>query len=215
MQLFFINLIFIVKENSCTIYTIYDIFNLYNHGKGIKMKVKYADHIKWNRILEKDFNFKYIDRDEFRGYAAISYFKKVTAPRYAEMNGVDYLILDEGHTWIQYFPEGLNYAVTVMFDCNKKIVQWYFDICTSNKIDERGIPYFNDLYLDVVLLPKGDTMLLDEDELEEALKIGDITEEEYHMAKEVAEDILKELKEDKNSIVHFSKVNLKEMQEIL
>ncbi|WP_142413128.1 DUF402 domain-containing protein [Hathewaya massiliensis] len=179
------------------------------------MKVKYADYIKGNSILEKDFNFQYIDNNKFKGYAAISYFRKVTEPRYAEMNGKKYLILDEGYTWIQYFPKGLNYAVTVMFNTEKEIIQWYFDICKGNEIDSRGIPYFYDLYLDVVLLPQGKIMLLDEDELEEAYNIGDITKEDFFMAKELAYRILSELKKDENSIVDFSKNHIEEMEKLL
>lgn len=37
------------------------------------------------------------------------------------------------------------------------------------------MPYFDDLYLDVVLLPSGDMYLLDEDELEEAYANGNIS----------------------------------------
>ncbi len=41
---------------------------------------------------------------------------------------------------------------------------------------------FDDLYLDVVLLPNGKIYVLDEDELEDAYKSGDVTKEEYELA---------------------------------
>lgn len=179
------------------------------------MKIKYADYIKGDGIAEKDFKFKRINSDEFNGYAAISYFRKVTEPRYAKMNGKRYMILDKGYTWIQYFPDDFNYAVTVMFNTDKEIIQWYFDVCRGNKIDERGIPYFYDLYLDVVLLSNGDIMVLDEDELEEAFNMEDITNDDYNMAKNMVYVILGELNEDKNSIVHLSKKHIKEMEQLL
>ncbi len=50
------------------------------------------------------------------------------------------------------------------------------------EIDDRGLPYFDDLYLDVVLLPNGKMYVLDEDELEDAYKNGDVTKEEYELA---------------------------------
>ena len=61
-------------------------------------------------------------------------------------------------------------------------MQYYIDVAKEYEIDERGLPYFDDLYLDVVLLPNGEIYVLDEDELEDAYKIGDITKEEYELA---------------------------------
>ena len=70
-----------------------------------------------------------------------------------------------------------------MLDNQKQLVQYYIDVTKRvKKIDDRGLPYFDDLYLDVVLLPNGEVYVLDEDELEDAYKIGDVTKEEYELA---------------------------------
>ncbi|MGF2715920.1 DUF402 domain-containing protein, partial [Bacillus cereus] len=69
-----------------------------------------------------------------------------------------------------------------MLDNQKQLVQYYIDVTKEFKIDDRGLPYFDDLYLDVVLLPNGEVYVLDEDELEEAYKIGEVTKEEYELA---------------------------------
>jgi predicted RNA-binding protein associated with RNAse of E/G family len=84
-----------------------------------------------------------------------------------------------------------------MFNENLEIVQWYFDIIKSSGLDERGIPYFDDLYLDVVALPPDDILLLDEDELEEALQCKDITKEDYDLAYEEAEQIISDIDVEK------------------
>ena len=60
-------------------------------------------------------------------------------------------------------------------------MQYYIDVAKEYEIDDRGLPYFDDLYLDVVLLPNGKMYILDEDELEDAYKSGDVTKE-YELA---------------------------------
>ena len=72
---------------------------------------------------------------------------------------------------MQYFISGKNFAITAMLDDQQKLVQYYIDVAKEYEIDERGLPYFDDLYLDVVLLPNGEIYVLDEDELEDAYKM--------------------------------------------
>ena len=69
-----------------------------------------------------------------------------------------------------------------MFNNNKEIVQWYFDITKQHGVDNRGIPFFDDLYLDVIVLPSSEILLLDEDELKEALDKKEIIKDEYDLA---------------------------------
>lgn len=49
------------------------------------------------------------------------------------------------------------------------------------KIDDCGLLYFDDLYLDVVLLFSGKVYVLDEEELEDVYKSGDVMKEEYEL----------------------------------
>lgn len=68
-----------------------------------------------------------------------------------------------------------------MYNQNKEIIEWYFDI--SKEIgSENGVSYEDDLYLDVVVNPDGEIILLDEDELKEALDRLEISKEDYDMA---------------------------------
>ena len=48
--------------------------------------------------------------------------------------------------------------------------------------DDDNVPYFYDLYLDLVVYPNGDIITDDMDELQEALKTGEITELQYNRA---------------------------------
>ena len=90
-----------------------------------------------------------------------------------------------------------------MLDDQKKLVQYYIDVAKEYKIDDRGLPYFDDLYLDVVLLSSGKVYVLDEEELEDAYKSGDVTKEEYELAWHTTKWILATIK-----IVNFIDFNI-------
>ncbi|MFJ7755283.1 DUF402 domain-containing protein [Peribacillus muralis] len=83
--------------------------------------------------------------------------------------------------WLQQFPLEKKHSVTTMFDDKGGIVQWYIDICQENGV-EQGIPYMDDLYLDIIVLPSGEVIQKDADELDEALLSGMIDKSLYDSA---------------------------------
>lgn len=107
-----------------------------------------------------------------------------------------------------------NYTLTTMLNEKHEVVQWYFDICSGNKINDLGIPYYDDLYLDVVLLPTGEILLLDEDELEKALEENDITKEQYELAYFEAKKLIHNIQENKELIPLNSKWYLQYMESV-
>ena len=100
--------------------------------------------------------------------------------------------------------------LTAIYDENNKIVEWYFDIARSIG-KENGIPYEDDMYLDVVFRPNGNIVLLDEDELKEAFDKKEMTKQEYDEAYEVAKNLMKKLKNNKEKVEEFTDKYLKEM----
>ena len=48
--------------------------------------------------------------------------------------------------------------------------------------DDDGVPYFYDLYLDLIVYPDGNVIVDDMDELQAAFKAGEITEAQYNQA---------------------------------
>ncbi len=68
-----------------------------------------------------------------------------------------------------------------MFNAHGQIVQVYVDICLRHGRDTTGI-FWDDLMLDLVLLPSGEYFVLDAEELETALTAGEITREDYDRA---------------------------------
>ncbi|PEB52698.1 hypothetical protein CON65_08205 [Bacillus pseudomycoides] len=156
------------------------------------MKRKYGDGFSWKRLIEKSYEVKTIEQ----GMLGILHMQKVKEPSYKQYNNQKLCIVNDGHTWVQYFINGKNFAITAMLNEKRKLVQYYIDVAKEFKIDERGMPYFDDLYLDVVLLPNGDVYLLDEDELEEAYIDGDISKEEYNVAWETVRWLLEVIEKE-------------------
>ncbi|MED0962710.1 DUF402 domain-containing protein [Bacillus paramycoides] len=154
------------------------------------MKRKYGDGSTWKRLIEKTYTVKQAEE----GMLGVLNIKKVREPSYKEYKGKELCIAGDEYTWMQYFINGKNFAITAMLDDQKKLVQYYIDVTKEYKIDERGLPYFDDLYLDVVLLPNGEIYVLDEDELEDAYSMGDITKEEYELAWHITKWIVATIK---------------------
>lgn len=147
------------------------------------MKLKYADRPDWSRILEKDYKCVFIEGEHFCGYVAYLKLIKVREPLHVTYGSDQHLcIVDNNYVWLQFFPSSGNFMLTATFNAEGDLVQCYFDIVRKIAISENGIPYCEDLYLDVVALPSGLIFTLDEDELLEALEQGIITKAEYDHA---------------------------------
>lgn len=71
-------------------------------------------------------------------------------------------------------------------DEDEKILLWYIDMIAAQGIDADGIPYFDDLYLDLVVYPDGTIIIDDMDELKDVLTKGDITQEQFNLALETS-----------------------------
>ena len=107
------------------------------------------------------------------------------------------------------------------FNKQKERVGYYFDISLENGVDEESnIPYYSDLYLDIAIT-NGDIEVLDEDELEDALKNKAITKKQYDLANSVKDNLLKSIKNNNNNYyksmfkIYPDIVNVKELQVIL
>ena len=91
-----------------------------------------------------------------------------------------------------------------------EIFEWYFDIAREIG-KENGIPYEDDLYLDVVVMPTGKIILLDEEELEDAYKGLEVNQKDYDMAYTEAKNLMKQLEKNIDKLNIFTNKCLKEM----
>ncbi|MFD1739227.1 DUF402 domain-containing protein [Bacillus salitolerans] len=145
------------------------------------IKRKYGDRLNWKRILKREYTQQFLNTNDFKGYITLIHTIQVTEPLSVIYGETEICIVDNGYMWLQHFPLEKNHSVTTMFDANGQIVQWYIDISLQNG-EENGTPWMDDLFLDLVLLPTGEMIEKDADELEEALSKGEIELPTYHMA---------------------------------
>ncbi len=130
----------------------------------------------WPRVSHCSYVWEYRKNDLLDGVVSLHAINGVNGgPSIKKMQGQEFTITDTGYYWLQYAPKDKNFWLTVMFDSNREIVQYYFDITYLNEVYWDGTAYFFDLFLDIVLLPGGNQLLLDEDELLEAYQSGQIT----------------------------------------
>lgn len=172
------------------------------------MKRRTADRSKWERVLEHRYAGRYLEEPEFSGHVALMRLDRVSQPLILPLGGREYRLADNGFAWMTHFPQGRNYTVTTIFDREDRAVEWYIDVCARTGVDERGIPWFDDLYLDIVVLPDGGIFLLDEDELEDALATGAVTQEEYDLAWREARRLLAALKRDEFPLLKLTPQHL-------
>ncbi|WP_235822131.1 DUF402 domain-containing protein [Gottfriedia luciferensis] len=142
---------------------------------------RYGDRSNWKRVLKRSYLQTFLNIEEFKGYVTLLNIERVSEPLIVQYKENKVCIVDDGYSWLQHFPSDDHYSLTTMFDTDGAIVQWYIDICRRNGI-ENGVPWMEDLFLDIIVLPNGDVHLLDIDELEEAMRVGVIDKDLYKLA---------------------------------
>ncbi|MBM7578638.1 DUF402 domain-containing protein [Jeotgalibacillus terrae] len=167
------------------------------------LKRKYGNRPDWQRIITRKSATAIEDTDRFRGDLTLLHAVKVTAPASFTYGEKEICIIDDGYTWLQQFPADANHSVTTMFDADGNVVQWYIDICLSNGKDEQG-PWMDDLFLDLILLPGGELIVKDADELDEALDNQVIDQKLYDLAWKEAETLIDLIKKERFEPVRLS-----------
>ena len=161
------------------------------------MKRRYA--------FNKNDNYRLLKIDEpfFKGYACFLKLKNVEKPLIVYNGNENICIKDNDFEWIEVYPTNENYAITIMYDNKGNLIEWYFDI--SKKIGiENGIPYEDDLYLDLVIMPNGERIVIDEEELLNAKENGDITQEDVKLAYAVLKKLDNKYVSNLNELINLT-----------
>ena len=168
------------------------------------MKRSKLSYDEWKCIETKKLKGKQVNTDFFKGYVGILEIEKVTEKQIWRFNGEDIIVCDNGLKWISILPQNDFYCITVMMNANDDILLWYIDMVAEQGIDVDSIPYFDDLYLDLVIYPNGMIKVDDMDELEEALLRKDITEEQFNLAISTSNKLKNGLLSDIDSFIDFT-----------
>ena len=91
-------------------------------------------------------------------------------------------VCGDGMVWLQLIPDGKSHVMTAKYRPNNTVSIWYVDVIDKIDYDTDGVAVFIDKYLDVIFTPQGDFKIDDRDELDTALRSGDITQEQYDAA---------------------------------
>lgn len=139
----------------------------------------------------------FLDEDDY--YICVKKLIKVDIPFIIANN---LTVMDDNYYIFEVIPKFENYAMRLFLDENKKPLEYYFDICKNNGLTDDLVPYYDDLYLDITYLD-GKINILDKDELDEALSINDITNEDYELVMNVKEKLLEEIKNKTNKLMNI------------
>lgn len=173
----------------------------------ISLKKRYADrHVgrKANKSKQKVISVKekYFTGDIYF-YNFIEVEDKIVIP-----NGK--CIMDNNYKWLEFYDYNSKVKLTAIYDENNEIIEWYFDIAREIG-KEKDVPYEDDLYLDVVVTPTGNIILLDEEELKNALSRMEITNKEYEDAYKEANQLIDRLSNKKEELQEFTDKYLNDM----
>ena len=165
----------------------------------LSLKKRYADRYVGNRA-NADLRVISTRDDYFYGdiyfYKFIDVKDKILIPNRK-------CIMDINYKWLEFYDYSSKIKLTAIYDENSEIIEWYFDIAREIGKDN-GIPYEDDLYLDVVVTPSGEVALLDEDELKEAYNKREMTREEFENAYKEAEKLMNKLKNNKDKLKEYT-----------
>ncbi len=174
----------------------------------ISLKKRYADRIEGNKIIEKfETRFRTVNDTNFCGDIYLHNLIKVSEPF---MISKDICIANNNYKWLEFYDYKSKIKLTTMYDENNEIIEWYFDIAREIG-KENGIPYEDDLYLDVVLKPDGIAILLDEDEIKDALDRNEISKKEYEESYKLANDLIYKINGKQIEVKKFTDKYLNEI----
>lgn len=154
---------------------------------------KRSDRPEWRRVTRRRFFVERTDSEDYTGLITLLWIDDVREPLWLSTGGVRICVADKGYSWLQHFPQGTQFTMTTMFDAAGRIVQWYIDVCKQHGVDESGIPWHDDLYLDIAMLPSGEIELLDVAELDRAWRQGSISQADHDLAWREAKRIMDEI----------------------
>ena len=129
----------------------------------------------------------------------------ITIKKYTKMNGkftlknIDYI--NTNYYLVEFTPLNENYNIRFYYD---NFIDYYIDITYENGVEHK-MPYYVDLYLDIIHYPEKNSIeFCDEDELEEALNNHIISKNDYDMAYRIGNELLEEIRNNKNKYLNMN-----------
>lgn len=99
--------------------------------------------------------------------------------------------------------DNLKLTMILEFFMSRKTILWYIDMIDGQGTDEDGVCFYNDLFLDLIILDSGEIVEDDRDELDMALAQGVISKEQYTRVNETALYLKERLRINSNWILDY------------
>ena len=112
-------------------------------------------------------------------------------------------VADNGYKWLVVLPKKDNYAITMYMDRNDLPILWYIDLIDSMGVDADGIPFYNDMFLDLIVSDDGQVVEDDRDEFEKAYFDGIINNKQYQKVISVSEQLKQRISENQRWISEY------------
>ena len=157
----------------------------------------------WQRILRREYVSRDCRMHGIRGKESLLVIREVTEPLTVHSAGEDVLVVEKDYAWVQIALEGLPFWLTAMYDAQGRLLQIYFDITGGNQFEDPENPWFEDMYLDIVMNSRGELYVLDQDELDEALAAGNITKEAWDKAGAACRRLYAYLEENREAVTEL------------
>lgn len=108
----------------------------------------------------------------------------------------DIVIARPGYKWVSKWQAGKPYVLVRFYSDKEALIGIYCDVCHPVRQNEGGMEYL-DLYLDVWKESgREEPEVLDEDELQEALRQGYVNDVDYDFAHTVADELITKIMND-------------------
>ncbi len=157
----------------------------------------------------------YMDNELFKGWVAINYLTDGETRFWEYEKSGPVPVCGKDMTWMTLIPDNASRSISAFFLPDRSIKAWYIDVIERTGIDEDGVLYFIDKYLDIILTSAGDVIVSDQDELDAAYASGELTTEQYQNAMAEGELIKKELGTDIKQTEQMCKLILDKAEELL
>lgn len=145
------------------------------------MKRKSLSYAAWTCILSRELHIWQVT-EPFRGHVTLLRIQEVTEPQVWQWQGEALTVCDKGMAWLCMLPEQGGLCITAQLNEDGTVALWYVDMIAGQGVDDQGVPWFDDLYLDLIVNPDGAMFVDDRDELDEALRAGEITQAQHRQA---------------------------------
>ena len=138
----------------------------------------------------------HMDNELVKGWVSINYLTDGETMYWEYEKAGKVPVCGKDMLWLTIIPDDKQRCIGAYFLPNRRVSTWYVDVIDGVGMDDDGVVYYIDKYLDVLLTPQGDVKIADRDELDAAYESGELTQKQYEDAILEGERIVEEMATD-------------------